>query len=100
MEALKDLTPRYSVLLFMEGTPDFPQCGCSAFAVGALNALRLSYFAYNILENLSLKKELGDHAFPQLFVNAERLLCGMVIKKMYESAELLSLIQKAKGDPL
>ena len=57
------------VVLFMKGTPDFPQCGFSANVVGILNYLGINYQSYNVLDDLELREGIKVFQNGQLFPN-------------------------------
>ncbi len=80
------------VVLYMKGTPVFPQCGFSAGAVQVLTHLGVKFQSYNVLEDAELRqglKEFGDWpTFPQLYVKGELLGGFDIIRDMFESGEL------------
>ncbi len=84
------------VVLFMKGTPDFPQCGFSAQTVAALRACDSKFSAVNIFEDPELRDALKRYAnwptFPQLYVNGELVGGCDIVIEMYKSGELKSLL--------
>jgi len=84
------------VMLFMKGTPNQPQCGFSARASGALNALGVQYAALDILPDPRIREELsgllGWPAIPQLYVDKELVGGSDIIIEMFESGELAGLL--------
>ena len=84
------------VVLFMKGTPDFPQCGFSAQTVGALRAVGASFHAVNIFEDPELRDALKKFSnwptFPQLYVNGELIGGCDIAMQMYQSGELKELV--------
>jgi monothiol glutaredoxin len=84
------------VMLFMKGTPNQPQCGFSARASGALNALGVQYAALDILPDPRIREELsqlsGWPTIPQLFVDKELVGGSDIIIEMFESGELADLL--------
>jgi len=84
------------VVLFMKGTPDFPQCGFSAQTVGALRAIGAPFHAVNIFEDPELRDALKKFSnwptFPQLYVNGELIGGCDIAMQMYQSGELKELI--------
>lgn len=80
------------VLLFMKGTPTFPQCGFSSVVVQVLDYLGVEYQAVNVLENQDVRE--GIKAFsdwptiPQLYVKGEFVGGCDIIKEMFEAGEL------------
>jgi len=89
------------VVLFMKGTPDFPQCGFSAQTVGALRAIGASFHAVNIFEDPELRDALKKFSnwptFPQLYVNGELIGGCDIAMQMYQSGELKELVDGAKS---
>ena len=82
----------YPVLLYMKGTPDFPQCGFSARVVAALRALEAKFAFVNIFEDPEIREGLKVYSswptFPQLYVNGELIGGCDIVVEMYESGEL------------
>ena len=87
------------VVLFMKGTPDFPQCGFSAQAVAALNACHAGFHAVNIFEDPELREALKAYSnwptYPQLYVRGELLGGCDILLQMYRSGELKPVLQEA-----
>ncbi|HTV52820.1 MAG TPA: Grx4 family monothiol glutaredoxin [Steroidobacteraceae bacterium] len=87
------------VVLFMKGTPDFPQCGFSAQAVAALRACGAQFKSVNIFEEPELRDALKHYSnwptYPQLYVNGELLGGCDITLEMYRSGELQKLLAEA-----
>jgi monothiol glutaredoxin len=87
------------VVLFMKGTPDFPQCGFSAQTAGALRALKAEYRHVNIFEEPELREALKAYSnwptYPQLYVKGELVGGCDIVTEMYRSGELRTLLQEA-----
>ena len=85
------------VVLFMKGTPDFPQCGFSAQTVAALRALGAQFKSVNIFEDPELREALKRYSnwptYPQLYVKGERVGGCDIALEMYESGELKTLLE-------
>ena len=86
------------VVLYMKGTPQFPQCGFSSLAVQALNACGVkSFFTVNVLENPDIREGIKQYAnwptIPQLYVNGEFVGGSDIVKEMYQSGELQKLLE-------
>jgi monothiol glutaredoxin len=90
----------YPVLLYMKGTPDFPQCGFSARVVAALRALDAKFAYVNIFEDPDIREGLKTYSnwptFPQLYVNGELIGGCDITVEMYESGELAEALSQAK----
>jgi monothiol glutaredoxin len=88
------------VMLYMKGTPDFPQCGFSATAVQALNAVGAKFQTVNIFEDPELREALKQYSnwptYPQLYVKGELVGGADIIREMYQSGELQKLVAEAK----
>ena len=87
------------VVLFMKGTPDFPQCGFSAQTVAALRALGAQFKSVNIFEDPELREALKRYSnwptYPQLYVKGELVGGCDIALEMYESGELKTLLKGA-----
>jgi len=88
------------VVLYMKGTPDFPQCGFSANAIGILRACGVNDpYTVNVLENPDIRQGIKEYAnwptIPQLYVNGEFVGGSDIMTEMYQSGELKKLIDKA-----
>ena len=87
------------VVLFMKGTPDFPQCGFSAQTAAALKACNARYAHYNIFEDPELREALKAHSnwptYPQLYLKGELLGGCDIALEMYRSGELRQLLEEA-----
>jgi len=84
------------VLLYMKGTPDFPQCGFSGQTVAALNAIGKPYAYVNIFEDPEVREGLKDYSnwptFPQLYVKGELIGGCDIVVEMYRTGELKKLL--------
>jgi monothiol glutaredoxin len=89
----------HDILLYMKGTPDFPQCGFSGQAVAALNAIGRPYAFVNIFEDEEIRQGLKEYSnwptFPQLYVKGELIGGSDIVVEMYHSGELKKLIEEA-----
>lgn len=90
----------YPVLLYMKGTPDFPQCGFSAQTVAALRAVGAEFAYVNIFEDPEIREGLKAYSnwptFPQLYVNGELIGGCDITLELYESGELKEILGAAK----
>jgi len=87
------------VVLFMKGTPDFPQCGFSAQTVAALRAVGAQFKSVNIFEEPELREALKRYSnwptYPQLYVKGELVGGCDIALEMYKSGELKKLLAEA-----
>ncbi len=99
VERIKQQITAHPVVLFMKGTPDFPQCGFSAQTVAALRACGADFAHVNIFEDPELREALKSFSkwptYPQLYVNGELLGGCDIALEMYRSGELQKLLQEA-----
>lgn len=89
----------HDILLYMKGTPDFPQCGFSGQAVAALNSIGKPYAFVNIFEDEEIRQGLKEYSkwptFPQLYVKGELIGGSDIVIEMYHSGELKDLLEDA-----
>jgi len=87
------------VVLFMKGTPDFPQCGFSAQTAGALRKLGAQFHAVNIFDDAEMREALKRYSnwptYPQLYLKGELLGGCDIAMEMYRSGELRSALEAA-----
>ena len=87
------------VVLYMKGTPDFPQCGFSAAAVRTLEACGASFAYVNIFEDPELREALKRYSnwptYPQLYVKGELLGGCDIALDMYRKGELKQVLAEA-----
>lgn len=80
------------VVLYMKGTPDFPQCGFSGRVVQVLQACNAQYSHVNILEDPELREALKQYSnwptYPQLYIDGELVGGCDIIIEMYNKGEL------------
>ncbi len=99
IERIKTQLSAERVVLYMKGTPDFPQCGFSAQAVGALRACKAQFGHVNIFEDPEVRDALKTYSnwptFPQLYVNGELVGGCDITMEMYKSGELKQLLAEA-----
>ncbi|MEM7639617.1 MAG: Grx4 family monothiol glutaredoxin [Pseudomonadota bacterium] len=80
------------VLLFMKGTPTFPQCGFSSVVVQVLDYLGVEYQAVNVLEDQNVREGIKAYSnwptIPQLYVKGEFVGGCDIVKEMFEAGEL------------
>ena len=86
------------VLLYMKGTPDFPQCGFSAQTVAALRAVGAEFAFINIFEDPEVREGLKAYSnwptFPQLYIGGELIGGCDIALELYESGELKEIVAK------
>jgi monothiol glutaredoxin len=96
-ERIEEQLGEHNVLLYMKGTPDFPQCGFSGQTVAALNAIGKPFAFVNIFEDQEIREGLKVYSnwptFPQLYVKGELIGGSDIVVEMYNSGELKELLE-------
>ena len=91
------------VVLFMKGTPVFPQCGFSAAVVDVLSQLGVKFHGVNILVDPDLRQGIKEFSqwptIPQLYVKGEFVGGCDIIREMFQAGELQQLLAD-KGVPV
>src|SRR5277367_6622757 len=86
------------VMLYMKGTPSFPQCGFSSRVVQILNHLGVPYATANVLEDAALRDGIKQFSqwptIPQLYVGGEFVGGCDIITEMFQSGELETLLRE------
>ena len=86
------------VLLFMKGTPGFPQCGFSAVTVQILSHIGAKFKAINVLEDPEIREGIKTYSnwptIPQLYVKGEFVGGCDIIKEMFEQEELVPFLEQ------
>ena len=86
------------VVLFMKGTPVFPQCGFSATVVQVLNHLGVKFKGIDVLQDPGLRQGVKDFTnwptIPQLYVKGEFVGGCDIIREMFQSGELQDLLKQ------
>ena len=102
VEVIKEQLAQNPVILYMKGTPQFPQCGFSARAVEIMTSIGKPFAYVNILEAPEIRQGMKDFAnwptFPQLRVKGELIGGSDIIIEMQRSGELQTLLDDATAD--
>lgn len=97
---IKETVTGNPVVLYMKGSPKFPQCGFSNLATQILDACEAHYLAVDVLQDQDVREGIKEYAnwptIPQLYVNGEFVGGADIIRAMYESGELQTLLAGAK----
>ena len=96
-ELIKQQVTGHPVVLYMKGSPKFPQCGFSANAVRILNALGVKdYFTVDVLQEAEIRQGIKDYSnwptIPQLYIKGEFVGGSDIMTEMYQSGELQKLL--------
>ena len=101
LERIKQQVTQNPVILYMKGTPDFPQCGFSGRTVQALSACGVEYAFVNIYEDEEIYRALPKFAnwptFPQLYLKGELIGGCDIALDLYQSGELKKMLEEAVG---
>ena len=93
---IQEIVTKDDVVLFMKGTPVFPQCGFSSTVAQVIQHLGLNSAAYNVLEDAELRdgiKVFSDWpTIPQLYVKGEFVGGCDIVKEMFQSGELHEML--------
>jgi monothiol glutaredoxin len=93
---LTDLVGQNDVMLFMKGTPLFPQCGFSSRAVAILDHLGVAYASVDVVQDPEIRQGIKTFSdwptIPQLYVKGEFLGGSDIMMEMYEAGELQQMV--------
>jgi monothiol glutaredoxin len=98
IDTIKEQVTSHKVVLYMKGTPQFPQCGFSSNATQILKACGVDKpFTVDVLQNPDIRQGIKEYAnwptIPQLYVNGEFVGGSDIMKEMYANGELQKLLQ-------
>ena len=96
-DTIHEQVTAHPVVLYMKGTPQFPQCGFSATVAEILKRCGVDdYYSVNVLADDEIRQGIKEYAnwptIPQLYVNGEFVGGCDIVRSMYESGELETLI--------
>lgn len=101
IERIKDQLENNPVVLYMKGSPDFPQCGFSGQTVQVLDACGAKYMYVNIFEDPELREALKDYSswptYPQLYIKGELVGGCDIVIDLYKKGELAAMLTAAGG---
>ncbi len=99
LERIREQVEGNPVVLYMKGTPQFPQCGFSARAAQALQACNVEFGYVNVLSDPEIFENLPRYAnwptFPQLYVDGELVGGCDITLELFEKGELQTMLQEA-----
>jgi len=98
-ERIKEQLDSNPVMVYIKGTPDFPQCGFSGQTVAALKAIGKPFAFVNIFDDPEIREGLKTYSnwptFPQLYVDGELIGGCDIVVEMYNSGELQKLLNES-----
>ncbi len=99
IEQIKTTVEQNPVVLFMKGSPDFPQCGFSMRTSEALKACDVEFTYVDVLANPEIRSNLPQYSnwptFPQLFINGELVGGCDIVMDLYEKGDLQNMAKQA-----
>ena len=97
LNGIKSEIDSHDIVLFMKGTPTFPQCGFSAHLISILAAEGVSYTSHDVLQNDALRANIKEYSnwptIPQLYVKGEFIGGADIVHEMADSGELSRVLQ-------
>jgi len=92
IDRIKEQLGSHKVVLYMKGTPDFPQCGFSGQVAQVMRACNAQYASFNIFEDQEVREALKEYSqwptYPQLYINNELVGGCDIIMDLYNKGEL------------
>jgi monothiol glutaredoxin len=102
-ERIAEIVGANDVVLFMKGTPLFPQCGFSSKAIAILEHLGVQYATVDVLQDMEIRQGIKAYSdwptIPQLYVKGEFVGGSDIMMEMYEAGELHELVADAEVRP-
>jgi len=99
-DRIKDQISKDSIVLYMKGTPQFPQCGFSSQSAQILKACGAEFASYDVLTDPEIRQGVKDYAnwptIPQLYINGEFVGGCDIMTDLYNSGELQKMVDAAK----
>ena len=97
---IKQTVTTNDVVLYMKGNPKFPQCGFSNMATQILDACNAKYISVDVLQDADIREGIKQFAnwptIPQLYVRGEFIGGSDIMRAMYESGELQTLLDSSQ----
>ena len=96
-DTIRDQVSQHKVVLYMKGTPQFPQCGFSANAANILRACGVTdFFSVNVLADPEIRQGVKEFSnwptIPQLYVNGQFVGGSDILAELYQKGELQKLL--------
>jgi len=99
LERIKSEIASDKIVIFLKGTPEFPQCGFSARTVEIFQSLGVPFHTVDILANPDIRSTLPEYShwptFPQVFIQGKLIGGCDIVSEMHERGELKPLIEQA-----
>jgi monothiol glutaredoxin len=98
LNEIKSEISNNDIVLFMKGTPTFPQCGFSAQVISILAAEGVPYTTHDVLSDDELRINIKEYSnwptIPQLYIRGEFIGGADIVHEMYDSGELSRVLQQ------
>jgi len=102
LQQIDEVVKNNDVVLFMKGTPEFPQCGFSQRVAAILAGYDIPFVSVNILLDEAVRQGIKDYSdwptIPQLYVKSEFVGGCDIVSEMHESGELKELLASLKKE--
>lgn len=102
-QRISEIVNGSDVVLFMKGTPLFPQCGFSSKAVAILEHLGVEYATVDVLQDMEVRQGIKTYSdwptIPQLYVKGEFVGGSDIMMEMFEAGELQQVMEDAGVKP-
>ena len=100
---INDIVTANKVVLFMKGTPLFPQCGFSSTAIAILERLGVAFETVDVLADMDIRQGIKSFSdwptIPQLYIGGEFVGGSDIMMEMYEAGELADLLKQVGAEP-
>ncbi len=100
---IADIVTSNDVVLFMKGTPLFPQCGFSSKAIAILDHLGVTYETVDVLQDMEVRQGIKAYSdwptIPQLYIKGEFVGGSDIMMEMYQAGELHQLMSSSGLSP-
>lgn len=97
-DRIRDSVTSNDVVLFMKGTPLFPQCGFSSRAVSILEHLGVEFASHDVLQDAEIRQGIKEYSswptIPQLYIKGEFIGGSDIMMEMYEAGELQTMLDE------
>jgi len=86
-----------TIMIFMKGNKNHPQCGFSNTVIQVFNTLNIEYTTFNVLDNSKIRHAIKEYSqwptIPQVYINSEFIGGADIILELYKTKELLSIVE-------
>lgn len=91
-----------TIMIFMKGHKNNPQCGFSNIVIQIFNSLKIKYETFNVLENPDIRDAIKEYSkwptIPQVYINGEFIGGADIILELYKTKELFEMIETLTND--